>query len=146
MSPEHRLWGAVLMRGIEDALGNVSGLNGNSANVIGLETRRSEEWVGGKDFAIVCSLAGFDPTALAERLRPVLRLPIKERHAWWRRQLAESCGPYRHYTGTCRAPGCRGPVSRNSKTGLCREHAHADGVCECGYCRRHKSGKWAVKA
>lgn len=145
-SPERELWGAVLMRGIEDAIGSVTALSGNSGTHKNAEILRAQQWIGSKDFHLVATLAGLDSEALHDRLLPVFDLPERKRVAWWRKQMAESCGAYRHYTGTCRAPGCRGPVSRHSKTGLCREHVHQKGLCECGDCRRYKGGKWGVKA
>lgn len=146
-SPERKLWASVLMRGIEDAIGNATSLNGPTrTNSKSVTIYRAEGWIGSKDFEIVASLAGLDPVAVAERLRPALELPVKERLAWWRRQLATASGTQKPYTGVCKAEGCETPVHKNSRTGLCREHAHEDGVCECGYCRRHKAGKWAVAA
>jgi len=49
-SPEARLWQAVAAQGLHEAA-----------------TGTDEGWIGSRDFAAVCTLAGLDPEAVAER-------------------------------------------------------------------------------
>lgn len=52
-SPEARLWGAVTTHALHDAAKG-----------------RDADWIGSRDFAEVCTLAGLDPAAVAERFDP----------------------------------------------------------------------------
>lgn len=146
-SGERRLWVAVLMRGIEDAMGNISALsdrpNGGAMRAAGWQ---AEDWIGSEDFHEVATLAGFEPEALIEQLLPMLARPVDERRKVWKRALAKAVQTHTHYTGTCGMKGCSVAISGRSRTGLCREHAHAPGICECTRCRRNGQGKWAEVA
>lgn len=51
------LWLNVLIRGLDDASGRLDG--GNMA-WNGVNEKRAKEWIGSKDFHMVCDLAGMD--------------------------------------------------------------------------------------
>ncbi|KPP81853.1 MAG: hypothetical protein HLUCCO07_16795 [Rhodobacteraceae bacterium HLUCCO07] len=52
-SPDRRLWCAVLGAALHDAARG-----------------KDEGWIGSRDFQIVCTFAGLDPEAVAERFDP----------------------------------------------------------------------------
>lgn len=124
--PERRLFSAVVMRAIEDVCGGA----GPCA------ARQAEQWVGSCDFRAVAAMAGLDAEALEDRLRPVLALPVKARRDWWRGRLLDTGRSRELAGGACRFPGCTRTVGPNSRWRLCREHAHADGLCQCAMCYR----------
>ena len=51
--PERELWAEVLIAALRD-----------------VEKGRDTGWIGTRDFRIVCTLAGLDPDAVAERFAP----------------------------------------------------------------------------
>ncbi|MFW5881447.1 MAG: hypothetical protein ACOCTP_02900 [Roseicyclus sp.] len=53
MSEQHDLWVAVLAAGLQDAAKG-----------------RDAAWIGSPDFRHVCTLAGLDPEAVADRFDP----------------------------------------------------------------------------
>lgn len=57
-----KLWCSVLLSCIRAALGLEVGVDQRNCKAIPLS------WIGSKDFHIVCALAGFDGTAIADRL------------------------------------------------------------------------------
>jgi hypothetical protein len=66
MSPEHRLWTVVLLTAIHDL---VTPGRWEGAEALHYDALR---WFGkspGRDFRMVCFLAGVDPVATHERLR-----------------------------------------------------------------------------
>ncbi|MBC7155629.1 MAG: hypothetical protein H5U19_13675 [Rhodobacteraceae bacterium] len=52
-SPEARLWHAILAHSLHD-----------------VARGKDTSWLGSRDFAVVCTLAGLDPEAVAERFDP----------------------------------------------------------------------------
>ena len=63
-SPETRLWETVLIRAIQDAMGD-----GNT-----LEKSKAQTWIrnGGHNFKLVCDLADVDPLQVRGRLLGML--------------------------------------------------------------------------
>ena len=53
MSAERALWAEVLLAALRDA-----------------EKGKDAGWIGTRDFRLVCTFAGLDPDAVAERLAP----------------------------------------------------------------------------
>ena len=78
MTPEKRLWCAVLFRIFQDACRTLPPKADNAQKV---ERDQARSWLlGGTDMRIVCELAGFDPDAIreaAERLKRNDWPPIK---------------------------------------------------------------------
>ena len=67
LTPEKRLWCAVLFRILQDACRNLPPKADNSAKV---ERDQARSWLlNGQDMRIVCELAGFDPDAMREAAR-----------------------------------------------------------------------------
>lgn len=68
---ERQLWGAVIWRAVSDAVWPG----------VGAEARfhrdQAREWFrfGGKDFRLVCELAGFDPDFIRDRVLPMIDNP-----------------------------------------------------------------------
>ena len=62
MSPEKRLWQAVLFQAFRDATYTGDGRQER------IHQRKADAWIraGGKDFRQVCSLAGMDPAFLRD--------------------------------------------------------------------------------
>jgi hypothetical protein len=64
------LWCAVLNQALADAAGLPA--SGLSPTVLAVARRRVEAWVGSRDFAEVCDLAGAEPGAVRARLEAAL--------------------------------------------------------------------------
>lgn len=149
--PYVKLWRAVLARNIEDALGNPSAMRSAAYGTRDALVWHAAGWIGSRDFREVAELAGFDPDALLDRLKPVMAMPEKERLAWLRkmkRQMKEAGPrPFYGYDVECREPGCEAMVSRVSRSGYCPEHIHQPGKCECKLCafRARRKAKAAAK-
>ena len=106
--------------------------------------RESEDWVGprpSRDFAIVAEFAGFDPRWLHDGMSLMTALPREDRRAWLTgtigsRQTYRRGKPRIARAGERACAICSTRISPDNKTGLCRQHTHAVGVCECIQCRR----------
>lgn len=64
MSPEQRMWQTVIIKALTDATaGGMSRRDDRRAEI------EAESWLrsGGRDFFIVCTLAGFDPHFIREK-------------------------------------------------------------------------------
>jgi len=60
---EHQqLWIAVIVQGITDACGKFLWSNKRNSRY----QQEAKEWMGGKDFNLVCSLAGLQPNQVTE--------------------------------------------------------------------------------
>jgi hypothetical protein len=66
VSPEITLWLAVLRLAFDD-------LTGGLKTTKPIDVHRAKQWVGSRDFAIVCYLAGVDPHATLERFKEAVR-------------------------------------------------------------------------
>ena len=62
ISPEITLWRSVLHRAFDD-------LTGDLKTTKPIDVHRTQPWVGTRDFATVCFLAGVDPQATLEAFR-----------------------------------------------------------------------------
>lgn len=84
-SEEVKLWCAVLVRALKDALG----LDQNCKRQAGLHKRRAENWFyyGNEDFKMVCELAGLDPVTVQYRVLDYLTKPDQEKRAFKNMQL-----------------------------------------------------------
>jgi hypothetical protein len=83
--PDRELWGAVLTRGLLDAMWPSpvrSQAHGSVSGVTVLHQRQARDWIGGRNFRTVCSLAGFDPDSIAERAQRLVDAPPEARHAF----------------------------------------------------------------
>jgi hypothetical protein len=85
---ERQLWCAVIGRALEDALGNVGGVSGESARWRAVDEARAWFFENGDDFRSVCDAAGYDPDVLRARAmrliaggidRPAPRLTVISR-------------------------------------------------------------------
>lgn len=65
MSSERELWATVLHRAVRDAAGDLDNI---STSHRAYEQRKAQAWLGSRDFAEVCHLAGVDPAAVRDRL------------------------------------------------------------------------------
>lgn len=65
--PNKALWQAVLARGIEDAAGRIGARASRWSK--SAEVKRARDWIGSRDFAFVCDLAGMDPDFVAAAFR-----------------------------------------------------------------------------
>jgi hypothetical protein len=75
-SPERQLWCAVLGRALEDALGNVGGVSGESARE--RASAEAKDWFlrNGDDFRRICDAAGFEAGALRRRVIGLIAAPL----------------------------------------------------------------------
>lgn len=62
VSRDRVLWLGVLLRGLLDANGIVTGLGGGENE--GLIQRRAQNWLGSRDFVEVCENAGMSPNMI----------------------------------------------------------------------------------
>lgn len=84
LTPEKRLWCAVLFRIFQDACRK---LPESADNAVKIECDQARSWLlSGQDMRIVCELAGFDPDAVRESARrmdragwPVIKLDASEK-------------------------------------------------------------------
>lgn len=71
---ERQLWCAVIGRALEDALGNVGAVSGNTARARAIEEARAWFSDNDDDFRRVCDAAGYDPDIVRARaLRLIAR-------------------------------------------------------------------------
>lgn len=87
-----RLWGAVLIRAIADALWlepRRSNTSGSGGSVTYLEQHRAKRWFGTLDFRIVCTLADMDPAFMRDRVGRLVDAPEHERREFLRRLLGD---------------------------------------------------------
>ncbi len=78
------LWQAVLLTQVRDLfhIKVWDASNGSQATLKSRECVDAENWVGkfpSQNFILVCSLAGFEPNAIHERLIRIMALPAAER-------------------------------------------------------------------
>ncbi|WP_435170789.1 hypothetical protein [Falsirhodobacter sp. 1013] len=66
--PMKRLWEAVLFENIKCAVGgpNTASQHAEDYDFVKADARR---WIGSPDFEIVCTLAGFDPAMVCDRVK-----------------------------------------------------------------------------
>ena len=64
------LWQAVLMSCLRSAMGEITSFDHQSGS-----QQVSVSWIGGRDFHLVCALAGFDGDAVASRLAKMRETP-----------------------------------------------------------------------
>lgn len=76
LTPEKKLWQAVLIVAIRDAMLSVSSQNSRT------NKEYADRWLRdcGRDFRVVCTLAGMDPEFVSERYRAGMDLTAL-RHA-----------------------------------------------------------------
>ena len=72
---ERQLWCAVIGRALEDALGNVGAVSGDTARARAVEEARAWFSDNDEDFRRVCDAAGYDPDIVRSR---ALRLIARE--------------------------------------------------------------------
>lgn len=85
-----RLWGNVLLTGIKDALWpKIRKESSGSGGTTALEQHQARRWVGSRDFAMVCHLAGMAPDFMAESIRPLIGAPAAEREAFLARLFGD---------------------------------------------------------
>lgn len=86
LTPEKRLWCAVLFRVFQDACRKLPASADNASRV---ERDQARSWLlSGQDMRIVCEMAGFDPDAVreaAERMArsdwPAIKIDLSEKPA-----------------------------------------------------------------
>lgn len=45
----------------------------------------------------------------------------------------------------CAHPGCRKALSRKNRSGLCKRHTHAPGLCRCVQCLRKTGSRMTLQ-
>jgi hypothetical protein len=65
ISPEITLWRSVLRLTFDDVTGGLKTTNP-------IDVHRAKQWVGSRDFGMVCHLAGLDPLATLERFKEAI--------------------------------------------------------------------------
>lgn len=80
-NPERELWAEVLLLAVEDALHGVPSINGTPRDQRISRTKSARSYFSSptSDFPAVCHLAGVDPDAVRDRLKPMIQsAPIPE--------------------------------------------------------------------
>lgn len=146
-SPEQALWQAVVSQAIIDAASRASGGLGGAA-LTELEKHKARTWFGSRDFRVACSLAGYEPEFVEDRVRPILSDPeaaaqfvrvlhrkqMGARVAMERRAVGSPGRPRIVPGGLCAVPGCGASLSLKNHVGVCRQHNHDPDFCRCCKC------------
>jgi hypothetical protein len=139
-----QLWVAVLAIGAQDVLApNPPGITdrGNARRAQGA----ASAWLGSRDFRKVCNLAGVPPEHALARIE-ARRAALAAGAVTWAQvvdRTASAAGRVASWVRErapdavrCAVPGCTATLTARNRSGVCRTHSHAAGLCLCPQCQR----------